>query len=353
MTPGAPLLIRADGGPRRGAGHVMRCLALAQAWRAGGGGVTFVFAEPPGALLQRVRDEGFAAVVLEPPAASSAEAAATVELAQGLGCDWIVVDGYHLTASYRRRLSVGHRLLVVDDEGGGDFRCAHLVLNQNLHADAALYRRRGAGTRLLLGPRYLLLRDEFLRQRGVQRHHPPRVRRLLLTFGGADPRGGAARMLDALAAAGFGELEVTAVEGSHRGAAAALRHAAERAAFPVAVRRCVTDMAPLMLDADLALTSGGTTVWEMAFLRLPALVVTTSEGERKAAEGLRRTGLCEVLGDLVTAADPGFLRQRMTPWLDDAQRRRAAGEEGRQIVDGKGRRRVVETMWAVDRTPGG
>ena len=139
---GERLLIRADGGPQIGTGHLMRCLALAQQWLRMRGPVTFVLAEDAPAFSTRLRSEGGDRRLIAVPPASAADAEATLGLAAELGARWIVCDGYHFGAAYQRQLKAGGcKLLFVDDYGHGEDYCADLVLNQNLYAEPSPYVR--------------------------------------------------------------------------------------------------------------------------------------------------------------------------------------------------------------------
>src|SRR5262249_53524847 len=155
-----------DAGPATGTGHVMRCLALAQAWQEAGGDATLASAHPLGGLESRLHSDGignrYLAASTSPGSLQNAEQ--KIALASLYGEEWIVLDGYVFSSSYQRALkSAGLRLLVLDDFGHAEHYCADLVLNQNLHAHERLYARREADTRLLLGTRFALLRREFTR----------------------------------------------------------------------------------------------------------------------------------------------------------------------------------------------
>ena len=190
---GEHLLIRADGGPQIGTGHLMRCLALAQHWLLERGPVTFLLAADAPTFSARLRGEGGDRQLIDVEPGSEADAQATSTAAAELGARWIVCDGYHFGADYQRRLKAdGRRLLFVDDYGHGGEYCADLVLNQNLYAEPSPYARRETATELLLGSRYALLRREFVaaeRPGGGQRIVPPDATRILITLGGADPAG--------------------------------------------------------------------------------------------------------------------------------------------------------------------
>ena len=88
------LIIRADASTEIGTGHVMRCLALAQAWQDAGNKATFVMAMKSPAIEARLRSEGFEVVIVQQTPGSAEDAVQTEGVANQHNAQWIVVDGY-------------------------------------------------------------------------------------------------------------------------------------------------------------------------------------------------------------------------------------------------------------------
>ena len=96
----------------------------------------------------------------------------TIDVARKEKSDWIAVDGYQFSADYQRILkSAGFKILFLDDYGHAQRYFADLVLNQNVGVGAELYADREPETRVLLGPRYCLLRREFSAWRDWKRKY--------------------------------------------------------------------------------------------------------------------------------------------------------------------------------------
>ncbi len=340
---GSPLVIRADASAAAGSGHVMRCLALAQAWRDRGGAVTFRCAELPGALHDRLRREEITVVGAREPAGSEEDAVGTAALAAGTGAAWVVVDGYGFDAAFERRLGGrGPRVLRIDDHGrAGDYR-ADLVLDQNLAAEAASYARRAPSTRLLLGSRYVLLRREFRRAGDPMPPPAGPVRRLLVTLGGGDQDVVVRLVLEALARLGPRRPETRIVRGHGGAPPAELRAAAER--LPgTGLLGPVEDLADLMRRADLVLSGAGGTCWEWAALGRPGLVLTLSDNQRPNAEALAARGAAVDLG-FAGAATAEVIAERLDALLQDPGARAELGERVRGLIDGHGAERVVKHL---------
>jgi UDP-2,4-diacetamido-2,4,6-trideoxy-beta-L-altropyranose hydrolase len=341
---GKPLVIRADADSRQGAGHVMRCLALAQAWQDAGGRALFLTAAPPPALQTRLQSEGMEVSPLQATPGSPEDARETAALARSRGAAWVGADGYHFGADYQRLLKdAGLRLLCIDDYGHAGHYCADLVLNQNIHALPNLYADREAHTRLLLGTRYVLLRREFWPWRGWRREIPAVARKVLVTLGGGDPGNVTLKVIQALAQVQIEGLEAVVVVGPANPHLTELNAAVQNSAHRIRLEANVTNMAELMAWADLAVTAGGSTCWETAFLGLPSLTIILATNQRQVTEELEKFRVAQNLR-LPEDLSESAIAISLTTLLAAREIRKSMSLTGAELIDGLGVKRVLEQL---------
>ena len=333
------LLVRADAAVTSGTGHVMRCLALAQAWQHAGGDVIFAIAQSTVAIQERLRSETVKVVAIHGVPGSAEDMQQTIDAALFHKAEWLVVDGYHFDAHYVSELQNVLSLLVIDDNGELESYSSELVLNQNVHARAEMYAKRAPSTRLLLGPRYALLRNEFTAYRNWARKVPERGTRILLTMGGSDPKDLTPRILSALADLSIDNLQIRVVVGGSAENRSGVAEKAERFPGRVEVMSNVANMAESMVWADLAIAGAGTTCWEMCLLGVPAILVVVAENQRFIAQHLARIGAAVNAGP-AESLDCSFLAQITAELLGSGDRRLEMSQSARQLVDGLGSDRV-------------
>jgi len=337
------LLIRADANTRMGIGHVMRCLALAQAWKDTGGEVIFITACESADLLQRLSDEGFVTIQLDTPYPDPVDWEITPRVLRDHPGAWVVLDGYHFDEAYQQRVKeAGRRLLVIDDMGHLEHYCADVVLNQNFHAEQLDYSCEPY-TQLLLGTQYVLLRREFLEWQGWKREIPEVVRRILVTLGGGDPDGVTFKVIRAINRLEFEDIEVRVVVGPSNLHRASLKEAVHHSPFNIKLLPSVENMPELMAWADVAVSAGGSTCWEMAFMGLPNVILVLAENQRGVAEGLDSCGVALNLGWRADISELD-LAQALRMLMSNPARCKAMSETGRQMMDGPGTDRVVSVM---------
>lgn len=335
------LLIRVDSDKNIGAGHVMRCLALAQAWRDNGGQVSFVLATNPGSLEARLAAEGMQVIHLSTDMGSEDDTRQTVQLARQFAADWLVLDGYHFDEDYQRALKQADlRVLCIDDYGHANYYYADWILNQNISADEAYYWNRESYTRLLLGSRYVLLRKEFFAWHSWQREIVPVARKALVTLGGGDLDNVTLQIIRALRELSVPDLEVRILVGPMNPNLTALRLAGGAAYPTFQLLTSPTNVPELMAWADLAISNAGSTCWELAFMGIPTLVVVLAENQLGIAESLAEKRAIINLG-----WHQQLMRDRIVKELEtlmaSAEQRLAQSERARALIDGEGAARVV------------
>jgi UDP-2,4-diacetamido-2,4,6-trideoxy-beta-L-altropyranose hydrolase len=119
----------------------------------------------------------------------------------------------------------------------------------------------------------------------------------------------------------------------------------EMAPLPPAFRllTAVEDMPRWMAWADMAISAGGSTVWEMAFMGLPNLVLVLADNQFPIAGRLGQEGISGNLG-WADSISPAQISAAAGSLALASEKRREMAEKGRGLVDGLGGSRVAAEM---------
>jgi len=346
------VLIRADASPTIGSGHIARCLTLARVLRKQGSHVAFACRRLPGHRLDALAAEGFETFALpdvypdeDPQQAieSMLPWQADIEaldalLAGHAAFDWIIAAHYGLDHHWQtaaRRWAP--RIAAVDDLATRRYS-VDLLLNQNLSGLSANYAPLlPEDCRTLLGPRYAMLREEFVCPAIAIK---PKARRVLVNFGGFDAAMQTHHAM--LALKDFAELEVDFVAGADNPAWAQMQAlAATRPHWRL--HSFVSDFQQRMTEADLFIGAGGGTSWERAALGLPTLCIAVSNNQQANGEVMAAAGAHVFMGarEQVSVEQ---MRNAIGFVVDNVYLRQSLAERSRQLVDGRGALRVAAAL---------
>ena len=339
------LIIRADADSEIGTGHVMRSIALAEHWSEHVGRVTFVTSCSAPIIEKRIATSStLMSLPYRHPDPRDLSSLGALLSQHEPDQTWVAIDGYHFDAAYQGAIRSRHRVLISDDFGHLPFYDADVIVNQNLDASLIPYRVK-PDTRLLLGTNYVLIRREFLNHRMVRPAAPAQARRLLVSFGGADPNNVTLRALEAILTSGE-ELETRVVLGPANQNVESLTALVQETRADVKLLTSVSDMPSLIAWADLALGGAGSTSWEFAFMGVPLIVVSLAENQSGIAAALDRHGCALSLGpDDAVGADT--IAAAVVSVTRDPHRRAAMSKAGQALVDGRGTARITASLLAA------
>jgi spore coat polysaccharide biosynthesis predicted glycosyltransferase SpsG len=182
----------------------------------------------------------------------------------------------------------------------------------------------------LLGTHFTLLRPQF---RAVpKREVRARVERILVTLGGADVLDQTTEIVTGLVRA-IPDARIHVVIGPFF-----RRRDAGVTADNIVLHHAPSDLAPLMRDADLAITAGGQTTYELAAYGVPSVALCTAANQRGNLGALVRGG------SLVHADSTGAAVELARVLAGDLARRVQLAAAGQRLVDGLGAERVAAAL---------
>ncbi len=352
-------LIRADGNEKTGMGHIMRCLTIGAELAKLDLREEVLFLCADEGSAGPVQQRGFQALVLGTDYrdmvselscwerildgwhswAFCGEAHSEVRTAD-LQQDTrpvILADSYYVTDEYLEGLRRFGLVALMDDLGEKRYP-SDVVINYNLTADLESYRRLydGTGTKLLLGSAYVPIREQFLNRDYRVRDKAERV---LITVGGGDPENITGRILQELLDE---KLEYHVVAGRFNPHYQALAQMAGSHGN-VHLHCNVENMADLMMMADLAVSAGGSTIYELALLGVPFICFSCAENQEPLTRYIDVHALAGYAGAFhkepqAAAEQMGMLFRRLVS--EEGLRRQYYCSE-KKLADGLGARRLA------------
>ena len=322
------VLIHADGGPGVGLGHVMRCAALANQLSRQGH-MALIAVESALEISAHMLRHGVEVITC------AATDGAIREVAIDMASNCIVIDSYRWTANDFFNLKGSWTVVAFDDEALRELP-VDAVINGAPTAIELRYLTTD-NTLLWLGPAYQIVRDDFRLM--PPREHIGAVNRVIAMVGGDDQLG----LLPILARL----LDVAAENGSF----IADVICGPFTPFPeihdlnnVTILRNPIDLHERMAGADLAISAGGQTLYELARCGTPTISFCSGPDQIHNLAALAKANVVWNTGD---ATSPHWAREvdaAITRLIGDIGLRTAMSQAGQALIDGLGAERLVSAL---------
>ncbi len=329
-------LFRCDGSPAIGAGHLTRCLAIAEALVQAGWRVAFIVNEEATSLAPSLATGAFALRIVN----RGDDEVETLRLEARDIAELLVVDHYERDAGFESVCrSFVRKILVLEDGTGRDHDCDILVDAAAVDPDIYIGHL-PPWARMLTGPTYALVRRAFVEKRpeALDRRDGRPVKKILVSFGATDPSNTTSIALAALEPFADDISIVVALSSRSQHLDDVRHRLCGRMQLAVDA-----NMPELMTYADVAIGAAGASSYERAVLGLPSIIVMLAENQGGIRQVLLKSGAALDAGGI----DEGLvkrLRLHLDGLIADRNQRTCLSRSASSLIDGEGGKRVVMAL---------
>lgn len=331
------VLFRTDASPDIGSGHVMRCLSLAEGMKTRGWHC--IFACTPETLKT------------VPLLASSGFDACTPEDVQTIQPDLLVVDHYGLDAVYEKSARPWCKSIAVLDDLANRPHDCDLLIDQTYGRATEDYKNLvPANSHILTGADYMLLRPQFAqaREQAKKRRAENPGCCVLIAVGSTNYKNIVSKILSGFKEGARGNFKIDVVLSSGAPQIEDVRNLTEQinaaGIHKVCLHMDVTDMASMMVRADIAVGAGGTTTWERSCLGLPTLMIELADNQIPTISALTKAGAIIPVGHGDDLQAINEIPEKIRNLLSHPEKLQKLSEASFKICDGMGLPRSISAL---------
>lgn len=355
FQPQKVVVFRTDASAEIGSGHFMRCLTLAHALHAHGAEIHFICTPLPTRLEAEFKRYPYTlhTIIVSDKTASNLcnqyeDAHATLtclqfEIIKSVDC--LVVDHYSLDSEWE--IIITHavsQILVVDDLANRKHTCRWL-LDQNPRTTEDYTGLVPAHCLNLVGPRYALVREEFinLRRQAIQRRmQTESVRNLLVFYSHDADYSILQKSILAIQTINYTFDDIYIIAGTHK---ETLQLECSSLNIPsLRITDYDADIAESLLKADIVLGAAGSSSWERCVLGVPSLLVVLAPNQRLVANSQVKQGNAIYAGETATLTYHA-VTEALKTILNSHETWNAMSKAAFELCDGLGARKVAQLLF--------
>lgn len=330
---------RVDASSEIGLGHLIRCLALSEELIRRGHVCYFLSKIDSVELINRIVKSNVSYQKIKPNVSLQEDLDSSIKFSNENDIDWIITDSYCIDAKYIMEIKQnGFNVLSIDDTAQIHYY-SDVVLNQNIGAEKLRFSTENY-TKMLIGTKYIMIRDELLkRDKKIENNE---VKKILVTFGGTDSDNFTLKILKLLSSINE-NVEFLIVLGPFNLFYKDIERYDREVGCKIKLIKSPEDMAEVYLESDIAISAGGSSCYELAHFGIPNIIIAVADNQIKVSHELDKQKVSIYLGKK-NELKAERLTYNVKELIDNYSLRKQMRLNGRKLVDGKGKERIVEFM---------
>jgi len=333
------IVFRADASKELGIGHIMRCLALSEELIRRENTCYFLSRLENDDLISRIKTNNINFNKLNGKTTLHQDLETLIKFSNNNSIDWVITDSYLINSDYVKTLKQ-HRFNVLSIDDTADIHYhSDIVLNQNIGAEK-LKISAEKYTVLLQGSKYILMRDELLKRE--EKKENKKVETILISLGGAEKTDLTLEILHILESI-TENIEILVVLGPFNTYYEYIKRQIEKSKNKIKLLTSPKNMADVYLEADIAISAGGSSCYELAYFGIPNIIITIAKNQINIAHELNHKKIGKYVGESNNLSY-NKLKSTVDELIHNHPMRKMMILNGKKLVDGKGKTRVAKLM---------
>lgn len=338
------ILFRADGNKEIGAGHIMRCLSIADAFKRIGEECVFALADD--SMQGIITARKYKAYVLKSDYRHmDSEIEEMMSVIGRFAPDMLIVDSYFVSKMYFESLRKNLRLIYMDDLAAFAYP-VDVLINYNVYSLDIDYRKiyfreSISYPTVLFGVEFTPLRKGFMNI--APKNQNKICKDILISTGGSDLTHLALKLVRYIKKKNDGR-HYHLLLGSMNSDDLEIYQLASGISN-IHIHSNVNDMKSLIYSCDIAVSAAGSTMYEICACGVPIITYAIADNQILGDKKFKELGLSLSCGDLRTECEPEVkIYNCIEKISSDYMWRVNVGKKMQEYVDGYGADRIVHGL---------